>query len=92
MISREGLTEPLATQMLETIRCESGFVSQQSKYIRKDGTREPSFGIAQIHLPDHPSVTKDEAMDENFSVRWMAKKFKDGKMGWWTCWRDKYGE
>lgn len=91
MIAQEKLSEPLAKQMLEVIRCESGFVSQQSRHIRPDGTREPSFGVAQIHLPSHPDVTKEQAMDPEFSVHWMADKFRIGQMKLWTCWKDLYG-
>ena len=48
-----------------------------------EGTREKSFGIAQIHLPDHPDVSYQEATDPAFAVEFMAKAFAKGKQGWW---------
>ncbi len=47
------------------------------------GTREKSFGLAQIHLPDHPTITKEQACDPDFSVRFMAKKFSEGRQRMW---------
>lgn len=47
------------------------------------GTREQSFGIAQIHLPDHPKVTKAQACDPAFAVEFMAKHFAMGKAKMW---------
>lgn len=46
-----------------------------------EGERERSFGLAQIHLPDHPSVTEEEAKDPAFAINFMAKKL--GKVKWY---------
>lgn len=80
-----------ASQMLETVRCESvGFRNVQSGHIL-DGVREDSWGIAQINLYWNPEVTKEEALNPYFSMDFMARKFSQGKYHRWTCWRNIYG-
>lgn len=73
--------------IINTINCESEFVSGQSRIPNKTGPngREDSWGIAQIHLPSHPDVSKEEALDPSFSIEWMIKKWAEGKAGRWTC-------
>lgn len=79
-----------ASQMLETVRCESvGFKNVQSGHIL-NGVREDSWGIAQINLYWNPEVTKQQALDPYFSMDFMARKFKLGKQDRWTCWRNLY--
>lgn len=51
------------------------------------GEQEQSYGISQIHLPDHPTVTYEQAIDPAFSAEFMAKAFAAGKASWWTCYR-----
>lgn len=70
----------------ETAECESRFENVQSRIIQKDGTREPSYGIFQIHLPSH-AVTKTQALDPRFNIEWAAKEFKAGREWQWTCHR-----
>ncbi len=72
-------------KILDVIKCESNFRNIQSEII-KDGIREPSFGIAQIHLPSHPDVSMEQALDEEFSIHWTAKKWKAG-FRLWTCYK-----
>ena len=76
-------------QIIETIRCESGFVAQQSKVVNK-GVREDSWGIAQIHLPSHPKVSREQAMDIDFATQFIVDKFTEGKEEWWSCWKTLY--
>lgn len=59
-------------QMERTIECESRFNNVQSTAYQ-NGVREDSWGLAQIHLPSWPMVTRDQAMDEHFAIEWMAK-------------------
>lgn len=47
------------------------------------GSREQSFGVAQIHLPDHPKITKAQATDPDFAVEFMAKQFAKGNARMW---------
>lgn len=74
----------------ETARCESGFVPQQSKVINKKGQREDSWGIFQIHLPDHPDVSREEAMDIEFATKWSAEQFKKGYPNLWSCYKKQF--
>lgn len=69
------------------ISCESGWNPKiQSQHI-KDGKQEESFGLAQIYLPAHPNVTKEQALDPEFSIKFIVDKFAEGKAYLWTCWR-----
>ena len=60
-----------AYQMERTIWCESYNRNVQS-YITTRGVRERSYGVAQIHLPSHPSITKEQALDIEFAIKWMS--------------------
>lgn len=55
------------------------------------GELERSFGLAQIHLPDHPTISKAEATDPIFALTFMAKNLAKGKGSMWTCYRKIYG-
>ncbi len=48
-----------------------------------EGTREKSYGVAQIHLPDHKTITKEQACDPEFAVQFMAKMFSQGRQKMW---------
>jgi len=49
------------------------------------GKREQSYGIAQIHLPAHPHITLEQALDPLWSIEWMAEQFAEGRENMWTC-------
>jgi hypothetical protein len=51
---------------VKTIHCESGWTAQKSHYA------EESWGIAQIHLPSHKGITKEQAMDAYFSIDFLV--------------------
>lgn len=96
--ARYGVSE---SKMLVTMRCESrgGVYNIQSehKYTFSDpvrgiyfGGREMSYGPSQIHLPDHPYVTYEQAIDPYFAADFMAKAFASGNANWWTCYRMNY--
>jgi hypothetical protein len=53
------------------------------------GTREKSYGQCQIHLPDHPDITYEQAIDPEWCINWMAQKFSQGKQGMWMGYKDK---
>ena len=70
-------------RFLATARCESGLRPGAI------GDGGHSFGLFQIHLPSHPSVTRDQALDPEWAVEWAAQKFKiDPSI--WTCYRNLY--
>ncbi len=75
-------------EMLAVVSCETAGtfrpdIQSFSRY--PDGTREKSFGLAQIHLPAHPNITREQAIDPDFALRFMATEFKKGKKGAWSC-------
>ncbi len=67
-----------AYQMKRTLFCESGFQNIQSNIV-KNGERELSFGIAQIHLPSHPNITQEQTLDPEFSIKFMSDRWEDTK-------------
>ena len=67
VLKQYNISEKDIEKILEVIKCESNFRNIQSEII-KNGVREPSFGIAQIHLPSHPDVSMEQALDEEFSI------------------------
>jgi len=71
-------------RFLETARCES---SLKPGAIGDHGT---SYGLFQIHLPAHPSVSIEQALDPYFVVEWSAKKFKANPKIW-SCYKKLYG-
>lgn len=50
------------------------------------GERERSYGLLQIHLPDHPDVSYSQAIDPDYSLNWGAQRIS---VGWtkWSCWK-----
>jgi len=48
-----------------------------------EGTREESYGLAQIHLPDHPEVALTEAQDPEFAIKFMAEHLSKDKYIWY---------
>ena len=78
-----------ASRMLNTMKCESGLKSDAQGDM-KNGVYT-SFGLSQIHLPAHPEVTKEQALNPDFAVEFMAKGFAQHKERMWTCWRTLYG-
>jgi soluble lytic murein transglycosylase-like protein len=63
------------------IRCESSFNPNAV------GDFGQSFGLVQIFLPAHPSITKDQALDPTFAVDFLARNLAAGKGSMWTCFR-----
>ena len=78
------------------VACESQYVIDiQSKHrYKKDrphegvykGQREQSFGLVQVHLPAHPTVSKEQAIDPEFAIDFLAKNLAQGRGAMWSCW------
>lgn len=75
---------------LAIVKAESHFDPMvQSAF--KDSTgpngREDSWGLVQIHLPDHPNITRAEAEDPLFAAEFLATELAKGNCRWeWsTC-------
>lgn len=83
--------------MLAVVECESQYVydiQSQHRYHAGNvpkgynvGDREESYGLAQIHLPVHPNVTKKQATDPEFAIDFLAKNLKQNKGNMWTCYK-----
>jgi hypothetical protein len=83
--------------MNSIIECESGYVSTIQSHYRytKDrphegvvaGQREQSFGLVQIHLPAHPGVSYQEAIDPQFAIEFLASGLAQGQHNMWSCYR-----
>lgn len=71
-------------RMLATMRCESSL----NPLAVGDGGH--SYGLSQIHLPSHPSVTKEQAFDPAFASDFMARQFAAGNARIWTCYRNLF--
>ena len=71
-------------RFLATAKCES---SLRPSVIGDDGN---SIGLFQIHLPSHPDVLTENALNPEWAVEWAAKKFKiDPTI--WVCYNKLYG-
>lgn len=73
-----------STTMYNTLRCESKLKPTAI------GDYGHSFGVAQIHLPSHPEVTRTQALNPKFAVEWTAKAFSQGRQRMWSCYRLLY--
>lgn len=56
---------------VKTVWCESMWFSQKSML------PEESYGLAQIHLPSHPHITKAQALDAYFSLDFLVERWSD---------------
>lgn len=70
-------------RFLATAKCES---SLRPTVIGDDGN---SIGLFQIHLPSHPDVLMENALNPEWAIDWAAKKFKvDPTI--WVCYNKLY--
>jgi len=87
-----GVPAPLLEKI---ITCESQWQpTVQSRHIYPftdakrgiyKGQRERSYGLVQISLPHHPTITKEMAIDPEFAIDFLAKKVSEGKGHLWSC-------
>jgi hypothetical protein len=90
----EGFSPRKVEELLGTIDCETKGTWNpkiQSEYIQKNGEREDSWGLAQIHLPDWPDISKQDAQNPFFAIHFIVSKFKMHQESKWSCWNLKYG-
>lgn len=79
--------------MLDTLKCEAQqnpdgtYDPRAQSNFQYHGARENSWGLAQIHLTAHTEVSKAQAQDPDFAVRYMAEQFAAGNARMWTCWK-----
>lgn len=74
---KHGVDEEMA---LEVMNCESGGNPEAV------GDSGNSYGLWQIHLPAHPSITKEIALNPASSTLWAMPRLRDNPEIW-TCWR-----
>ncbi len=74
-----------AEPLQKTLMCESKL---RASAVGDYGT---SYGVAQIHLPAHTDITKEQALDPLFAIDWAAKQFSLGKQNMWSCYKTLYG-
>jgi hypothetical protein len=89
-LALEAGTNP--SEMLRVINCEnrawnpklqSGIKYKPgNRWGMAPGTYEKSFGLAMIHLPDHPNITYEQATDATWALTWMAREFKKNPRQW----------
>lgn len=70
--------------LIATLRCEAHFNANAV------GDYGESFGLAQIHLPDHPNVTREQALNGYWAIDWTIHQFYAGNAEMWSCWRKLY--
>lgn len=51
------------------------------------GDHGTSYGIAQIHLPAWPDISKEQALNPDWAIRWAAQQWSKGNAKAWTCYR-----
>jgi hypothetical protein len=85
--------------LLFTVICEAGVemdptIQSGHTYPRdiptwgvKKGDQELSFGLAQIHLPSNPGVTKAQAVDPDYALNFLAGEISRGGAWRWSCLR-----
>lgn len=69
-----------------TIQSEHVYTASNAPRGYKQGDREQSYGLAQIHVPVH-SVTVEQATQPLFAIDFLAKNIAKGKAGMWTCYK-----
>ena len=95
LIEQSAMKYDIASSTLDAvIKCESGYdpMNEGDYNLGPHGIYTPglgmtSFGVVQIHLPDHPEITKEQALDPVFSVDYLAEQIALGRGRQWTCYR-----
>lgn len=53
----------------------------------KKGDRELSYGLSMIHLPSHPKITREQAINPEFALNFMAQNLSVGNAEMWSCYK-----
>lgn len=70
-------------KMLALAKCESQLGQMM---VGDTNLPKPSYGLFQINLYFHPNITKEQAMDYEWSAKWTAEQIKAGRGNLWSCW------
>lgn len=63
------------------LRCESNF----NPLAINSTEREYSVGISQINLKAHKGISMEEALNPDFSIRYLASEIAKGHGNAWSC-------
>ncbi len=74
-------------RFLAVAQCESGWDTNVRSRAYQNGVRENSWGIFQINLDAHKSVTRGQAIDPHFNIQWAADHWDDASSHWKICYR-----
>jgi len=66
----------------KVIQCESRF-----NPLAHNPNGEDSWGLVQINLDSHPEITKEQAINTNFSINYLAENISNGKGKMWSSFR-----
>lgn len=92
--AKYGVSAPLMRRIIE---CETAntFDPKIQSFVRYaysrpaygivKGDRERSFGLAQIHLPDNPRISYEQATDPDFALNFMASEIAAGNTWRWKA-------
>lgn len=87
------VSEPLMVELINLenkpwdvdLQSYSRYPRDNTKWGVVAGEREKSFGLAMIHLPDHPTITYEQATNPDFAIKFIAREISAGR-GWqWSC-------
>lgn len=77
-------------EMMDVLTCENGAFLPDKQSGHKDPKSpngyEQSYGLAQWNIVHNP-ITVEQAKDPEWSLRQMAKMFKEGRKSMWSCWK-----
>lgn len=68
-----------AQEVLSIIQCESQWNTHAI------GDHGHSFGLSQIHLPSHASISQEQAENPRFAVNFLVENIASGNAHMWTC-------
>lgn len=74
-----GLSDEKTSLLERVLWCESRYNTEAV------GDQGLSLGVAQIHLPAHPAITRQQALDPRFAIDWAARQFSLNKENMWSC-------
>ena len=76
MASREGVD---INRVMAIARCESRLRAGAI------GDHGRSYGVFQIHLPSHPTISKEQALNPFFNIGWSIDNMAKGRWSMWSC-------
>lgn len=90
-ITKVYFIQKVAVQAAERYGADRGvmlyIIENESHYnCSKPGDHGTSFGCAQIHLPDHPNISRTQAENIYFATDFLAHQLALGNCSMWsTC-------